>query len=58
MKYDSPSPLIQGLDMMPDGICFCKDGDEPVFMNEKMKALTEAAFISGAKDCSVLTRSE
>ncbi|MBQ7700295.1 MAG: ATP-binding protein [Clostridia bacterium] len=58
MKNSSISPLLQGLDMMPDGICFYKDGDGPVYMNAKMKAVAEAAFMYGAKDCFIMENFE
>ena len=52
MNQTERSPLLQGLDLMPDGVCFCKDG-KPVFINAKMKKITELAFISGENGLSV-----
>lgn len=51
MKRTGPSPLLQGLDMIRDGICFCNKDGAPVFINTKMKTIMDAAFISGRKDC-------
>lgn len=58
MKKTELSALIQGLDGMPDGICFCESDGTPVFMNEKMKELMTAAFTAGTDDTSVFEKTD
>ena len=55
MTVTEISPLLQGLDLMPDGICFYLD-DKPVFINAKMKRIMNLAFTSGESDVSVFGR--
>lgn len=55
MSTDLLYSLKQGLDGMPDGVCFSKDG-KPVLINEKMKKIMQTAFDSGDCDASVFEK--
>ena len=55
MSTDLLYSLRQGLDGMPDGVCFSKDG-KPVLINAKMKKIMQTAFDSGDCDASAFEK--
>ncbi len=48
--------LRQGLDGMPDGVCYSKENGEFVFLNKTMKKIMRAAFDSGVNDAMVFEK--